>query len=203
MFVLKGARRGAAAKGAGMVLRREVLLAGGVGVASIGSAMISGRAFGAENLSASGNVAFFLIDTSIADATGIAALAAAGGVSVLRYKGDVGAPWLSHLEPSWRDKPRAVVGVTFAGAFFCLERLAHSYGLRCTFRSAVPERAAIGALAASAFRLAARPAKPETQPSKVGDEAGDTPLIWVLQPAMRATSDQRKGLKWGAHDFSQ
>ena len=182
MFVSMGAQRGAAAKGSGMVLRREVLLGGGVGVASLGSAMISGRAFGAEHLSASGDVASFLIDASIEGATETASLAAPGGVSVLRYKGDVGAPWLNHLEPSWRDEPRATVGITFAGAFFCLERLAHSYGLRCTFRSAVPDRAAIDALAASAFRLAALHPKPETQSNKASSEPGDTPLIWLLQP---------------------
>ena len=199
-----------------------------MGMATLGSAMISGRAFGAEQMPVSHDVSLFLIDSSIDGAADAASVAAREGVTILRYTGDIGAPWLDHLEPSWRNDPRPVIGVTFAGAFFCLEQLARSHGLVCTFRSSLPmtgqtgslspfaavdrsifamsagENMAIGALFSSALRLAALPVKRGRKAIAVNQsEAGDTPLLWLLQPlGAREASDKDAQLQWGNREFS-
>ncbi|MEZ5894529.1 MAG: hypothetical protein R3C58_15455 [Parvularculaceae bacterium] len=138
----------------------------------------------------------FLVDSSIGDAEEAAEIASRAGASVARYRGDIGAPWLDRLEPTWRAHPHAVAGITYAGAFFCLEQLARSYGLVCTFRSSLPtiasqtssvsplasanaQAAAIRRLALAVLRASAlRPA----QRIEAGrDEHGDAPLVWLLR----------------------
>jgi len=199
-----------------------------MGMATLGSAMISGRAFGAEQMPVSHDVSLFLIDSSIDGAADAASVAAREGVTMLRYTGDIGAPWLDHLEPSWRNDPRPVIGVTFAGAFFCLEQLARSHGLVCTFRSSLPmtgqtgslspfvpvnrsifamsagENMAIGALFSSVLRLAALPGeRPRKAAIASKGEAGDTPLLWLLQPlGAREASEKDAQLQWGNREFS-
>ncbi len=190
-----------------MLVRRQVLIGGGGGFAVLGSALVPGRANGADTLSFSHKAPLCLIDSLIEGATDIASAAAESGAPVVHFAGDIGAPWLDHLEPAWRRDPLPVIGATYAGAFFCLEQLARSNGLTCTFRFFLPmsrqggsvhpfaaegqsvssneaaHGARIGALFSSALRVAAL--GPDSRRKPVipdEDAAGDRPLIWLLQP---------------------
>ncbi len=179
-----------------MVLRRHFLIGSGMGIAALSSTLASGSAAASQQMAAPSSVNLLLVD-SLIDGAGAAASAAARlGISVAQYTGDIGAPWLETLEPSWRREPQTVLGVTYAGAVFCLEQLARTYGLACAFRSSLPstgqassvslgddagKEEALASLLAEALTTAAR--KPSTQWLKRGgDEPGDAVLVWLLQP---------------------
>ena len=190
-----------------MLLRRQVLVGGGAGCVALAAAHAAGRTGGAAQSSVPQKVSFSLIDSSIEGAADAAAASARVGVPNIQYKGDIGAPWLDYIEPAWRRAPLSVAGVTFAGSFFCLEQLARSYGLVCSFRSLLPmtgrahavspiaaadrnivlnepgHGAGIGALFYSVLRLAAFSTQDVRKAIAANNnEAGDAPLLWLLQP---------------------
>lgn len=168
-----------------MISRRDILVGSGSGLAAL-TIVAASHAAATMSLPASSGPSLFLVDTALPGAQGAIAAAARAGVPVSRFAGDVGTPWLETLEPMWRREKLPVAGVTYAGGFFCLERLARACGLACVFRAAVPgvdERALFDA--ATLALAAPRP------PGATQSEAGDRALAWVLRPAAKRPTGSR------------
>ena len=162
-----------------MVSRRDVLIGGGTGLAALGLSLAPSGVSAAVLQDARMRPALFLADFTIA--AEVADAARMAGVPVAQFAGDVGAPWLDRLEPMWREYPHTVAGVTFGGAFFCLEQLARTCGLACKFRISPPwsgsgQLVGPGAEAAADVLFGSVPRHP------IGREAPDRPLAWLLQP---------------------
>jgi len=170
-----------------MASRRDVLIGGGSGLAALGLGLAPAGIAAAAPSAARAAPPLFLVDRTIAPEVGPAAERL--GSAAISYSGDIGMPWLDRIEPLWRRYPQAVAGVTYGGAFFCLERLARSYGLACTFRSCPPlpgsgQLVGTGAeeVAAALLTASARSGWPRAANPAAG-EAADRPLAWLLQPA--------------------
>jgi len=166
-----------------MVSRRDVLIGGGVALAALGLGVAPGQSLAAVPHGLPVPTRLFLADSTIALA--VAAAAARAGVPTIEYTGDIGVPWFECLERMWRQHPSPLAGVTYGGAFFCLEQLARTRGMVCTLRVGLPwsgsgQLVGPGVKAASAalFGCAARQAGEEVVPY-----AADRPLAWLLQPA--------------------
>gem|GEM_PF-1273724 len=174
-----------------MVSRRDVLIGGGAGLAALGLGVLPGGISAAVPQGLPARPVLFLADSTIA--AEVAAAAARAGVPTVYYTGDIGVPWFERLGPLWRQHPHPVAGVTYGGAFFCLEQLARTCGLACTLKIGLPwsgrgQLAGPGAEAAAAALFepgAGQPSGREALP-----HAADRPLAWLLQPA---ANSQAKG----------
>jgi hypothetical protein len=160
-----------------MASRRDVLVGGGVAALSLG--LVPGVLSAAVPRGSPARPGLFLADFTIG--AEVADAARSAGVPVAQYSGDIGVPWLEWLEPMWREHPHTVAGVTYGGAFFCLEQLARTCGLACTFRISPPwsgrgQLVGPGAEAAAAVLFGNAPRHP------AGLETPDRPLAWLLQP---------------------
>jgi hypothetical protein len=172
-----------------MASRRDVLMGGGSGLAALGLGLAPG-AIAAGARPPPRVAPLFLIDVTIASEVGRAAVRS--GNPAVRYAGDVGVPWMERIEPLWRSGPQPLAGVTYGGAFFCLEHLARTYGLVCAYR-ACPPLAASGALgdtdADKVVTALLRSAEPGAGLNRghgpARGEAGDRPLAWLLRPAVK------------------
>jgi hypothetical protein len=130
-------------------------------------------------LGPSGTPGLFLFDRSIEGAAEAAKIAAGAGIGTLSFRHDVGEPWLEAIEPLWRQRPTAVAGISYGGAFFCLEHLARGHRLTCTARSALVAGQDSGPAVAALLRFATvgSPSRPTPVP-----DYGDAPVLWLLQP---------------------
>jgi hypothetical protein len=125
----------------------------------------------------------FLFDRSIEGAADAAKIATDAGIKTTSFHHDIGAPWLDTIEPLWRINATPVAGITYGGAFFCLEHLAQSHRLTCTARSPLTAGQDLGPAVAALLRFAtigspSRRAPVAMQPT----EYGDAPVLWLLQP---------------------
>ena len=160
-----------------MASRRDVLVGGSFAALSLG--LVPGGISAAVSRESSKGPVLFLADYTIA--AEVAGRARRAGMPVVHYSGDIGVPWLERLQPMWREHPHAVAGVTYGGAFFCLEQLARTRGLACTLRICPPwsgrgQLAGLGAEVAATVLSGAAPRQP------ISREAPDRPLAWLLQP---------------------
>jgi hypothetical protein len=128
-------------------------------------------------------LSLFVYDRSIDRVSAAAKIAKDAGVNVNAFREDVGVAWLNVIEPMWRQRPQAIAGITNAGALFCLNQLARSYRIACTFQLAVPSTGA-NALEAVAVRLL-QAAMPTGAPLRDFEEAVGAPIAWLLQPIAR------------------
>jgi hypothetical protein len=152
--------------------RRDVLVGAGGGLAAL--------QFGLTPASAQTVASpLFLFDSSIQGTVDAARIAADAGLRTRSFRHDIGEPWFDTIEPLWRHSPTPVAGVTFGGAFFCLEHLARSHRLTCTARSALPAGRDLGPATTALLRLAMA-GSPSHRPQ--GAEYGDAPVLWLLQP---------------------
>jgi hypothetical protein len=169
-----------------MVSRRDVLVAGGGGIAALGLGLGSNQA-AARAPFAIGRPALLLVDTTLSGTSRAIAAAQHAGVPVVSFAGDLGTVWLSHLEPLWRAGPHPVAGVTYGGALFCVEHLARSNGMACIYRSRPGSHETQGSASGPADAvslLLARTEQPRAERAKFADkalqEAGDLPLAWLI-----------------------
>jgi len=169
-----------------MISRREALVAG--------SGMIAALGMGAHRAAAPLRTpALFLIDTTLAGASGAVAAAERAGVPTISFAGDVGAAWLGGLDHAWRGAPQPVAGVTYSGAFFCVEMLARARGLACRCRLPFPPSGSAGATRALfemgnivLTRTAMSPMTDRLTSMAALEEAGDHALAWLLQPLAKS-----------------
>lgn len=178
-----------------MVSRRQVLVTGGTGMAAVSLGLASGEALGVSRVLDVSNPApvdlgLFVLDTSIPGADQLGDSVREARITSIHYSGDVGTPWLSHIEPLWRTQPQPIAGLTFGGAFFCLEHLARTYGLTCTLCSvpsaltqirslASPVSVGFGEAMLRAATIAPGGAQTSLGTSRVEESK---PLLWRLQP---------------------
>ena len=172
---------------ANMLTRRQLVVGGGAGAAMLGLLPCAVQA--AAPYAAPPSLSLFLAD--IACGGEIAGSPSLFGVPVASFSRDIGQPWMEHLEPLWRRSPAAVGGVTFGGAFFCLEELARNRGMVCTYRLC-PERNSEGQLTpgsaaqiARTLLLASGRESPRRTRAPASGEAADRPLAWLLQSMTR------------------
>jgi len=158
-----------------MVSRREILVAGGAGLAALRLGLTSARA--ADIGGARSTSPLFLYDSSIDGADGVARIVVRSGITATAFRNDIGMLWIDGGAPSSQHAARPIAGITYGGALFCLDHLARSHGLACAFLSplaAVPDVA--GAVRSLLTTLSPVPRKP------IHDAFGDTPMLWLLQP---------------------
>jgi hypothetical protein len=167
-----------------MVSRRQVVVAGGSGLAALGLGLHAGRATAGARAP---GISMFVYDGAIAGAGDTAHAFAAAGIRTARFRGDIGVPWSDSIEPIWRRQPLPVAGLTQGGAFFCLEQLAASHGLACTFRSATLERAELLSLLRTAATDTVRRAAFRES------AFGDAPIAWLFQPVAGTTGPDFEG----------
>lgn len=77
-----------------------------------------------------------LVDGQFPQARAVGATLGARGATVHTLTdADVTALWQNTLDPSWRQKPTALAGLTRAPALFVLEQLAWSHGMRVVYHA--------------------------------------------------------------------
>jgi hypothetical protein len=163
-----------------MISRRQILVASGGTVVAASLSWTTGLADSGMGRADGRALSAFLFDNSIDGVAGAASIARGAGVSVTAFRGDVGVPWLDVIEPMWRRSPQPIAGITHGGALFCLEHLARSYRLACTFRWTASDR-----LEAAAIALLRAAAHKAPAPRNVANETVDAPIAWLLQPTAR------------------
>jgi hypothetical protein len=121
-----------------MTNRREFLQAAAIaGLPAIGAA--TGNLAAARSstpTTAHTDLHAIVVDERYAEAQSIAASFAGAGTRVYTIPdGDITHVWLSHIGPTWRERPAAIAGLTARPALFCLEQLALASGLRVVFHA--------------------------------------------------------------------
>jgi hypothetical protein len=160
-----------------MASRRDVLVGGGV--AALGLGLVPGGLRAVAPPAAPVRPTLLVADSSIAAAVIHAARGAE--VPIAQFVGDIAVPWIERLEPLWREAPQAIAGVTYGGAFFCLEQLARTRGLACTLRIS-PAWSGHGQLAGSGEEMVAALLRGKYAGLPTATDAPDRPLAWLLQP---------------------
>jgi hypothetical protein len=114
-----------------MASRRDIVR-GGVALAALAvapfGATLAGTATEARRTRATRNADLVIVDRAFREAERFALEAAALGLDVQTFDGDVARVWMDTLEPRLRAGPLAVAGLTAPGTAFCLETLARGYG---------------------------------------------------------------------------
>jgi hypothetical protein len=76
----------------------------------------------------------FVVDSRFAEGAEIATQFLHRGVAVTKVTGDLSDLWYDHLDPQWKDGPKAMAGVTTREGLFVLEALAADYRMRVVYR---------------------------------------------------------------------
>lgn len=77
-----------------------------------------------------------IVDEDHAPAREFSARLSHHGIAKIALRsGDITAAWLGSVRPAWQHGRASFAGLTTPGALFCLEQLAHAYGLRVVFHA--------------------------------------------------------------------